>query len=100
MKRKGFRGLQVSQPEENEGDEAGDDFYKTSQKQAEERLERSVVRVQAMFRSKKAQQDYRRMKLAHEEAQVKSLLFLIICFNSIPICNPKNTISHYIYIDG
>uniref|UniRef100_A0A1J3IVH4 Calmodulin-binding transcription activator 5 n=1 Tax=Noccaea caerulescens TaxID=107243 RepID=A0A1J3IVH4_NOCCA len=71
MKRKGFRGLQVSQPEENEGDEAGDDFYKTSQKQAEERLERSVVRVQAMFRSKKAQQDYRRMKLAHEEAQVE-----------------------------
>uniref|UniRef100_A0A1J3E2T6 Calmodulin-binding transcription activator 5 n=1 Tax=Noccaea caerulescens TaxID=107243 RepID=A0A1J3E2T6_NOCCA len=71
MKRKGFRGLQVSQPEENEGDEAVDDFYKTSQKQAEERLERSVVRVQAMFRSKKAQQDYRRMKLAHEEAQVE-----------------------------
>lgn len=101
MKRKGFRGLQVSQPEENEGDEAVDDFYKTSQKQAEERLERSVVRVQAMFRSKKAQQDYRRMKLAHEEAQVKSLLFLTICFNSIQICNiKKNTISHYIYIDG
>ncbi|CAA7045659.1 unnamed protein product [Microthlaspi erraticum] len=71
LKRKGFRGLQVSQPEENEGAETVDDFYKTSQKQAEERLERSVVRVQAMFRSKKAQQDYRRMKLAHEEAQVE-----------------------------
>lgn len=74
LKRKGFRGLQVSQPEEKEGSEGVEDFYKTSQKQAEERLERSVVKVQAMFRSKKAQQDYRRMKLAHEEAQVKSLL--------------------------
>ncbi|WZZ79155.1 calmodulin-binding transcription activator 5-like isoform X4 [Brassica napus] len=70
LKRRGFRGLQVSQPEEKEGTEAVEDFYKTSQKQAEDRLERSVVRVQAMFRSKKAQQDYRRMKLAHEEAQL------------------------------
>ncbi|KAL0762592.1 hypothetical protein Bca101_078743 [Brassica carinata] len=33
------------------------------------RLEKSVVGVQAMFRSNKAQQDYRRMKLAHEEDQ-------------------------------
>ncbi|CAH2078910.1 unnamed protein product [Thlaspi arvense] len=71
LKRRGFRGLQVSQPEEKEGDEPVEDFYKTSQKQAEDRLERSVVRVQAMFRSKKAQQDYRRMKLAHEEAQLE-----------------------------
>ncbi|CAN8231881.1 unnamed protein product [Cochlearia groenlandica] len=69
LKRRGFRGLQVSQSEEEEKE--GNDFYKTSQKQAEERLERSVVKVQAMFRSKKAQQDYRRMKLAHEEAQVE-----------------------------
>ncbi|ESQ55836.1 hypothetical protein EUTSA_v10024342mg [Eutrema salsugineum] len=69
LKRKGFRGLQVNQPEEKEGSDTVEDFYKTSQKQAEERLERSVVKVQAMFRSKKAQQDYRRMKLAHEEAQ-------------------------------
>ncbi|CAB78657.1 transcription factor like protein [Arabidopsis thaliana] len=76
LKRKGFRGLQVSQPDEKEGSEAVEDFYKTSQKQAEERLERSVVKVQAMFRSKKAQQDYRRMKLAHEEAQVK----IFCCF--------------------
>ncbi|XP_023635490.1 calmodulin-binding transcription activator 5 isoform X2 [Capsella rubella] len=71
LKRKGFRGLQVSQPEKKEGDEEVEDFYKTSQKQAEDRLERSVVKVQAMFRSKKAQQDYRRMKLAHEEAQLE-----------------------------
>lgn len=73
LKRKGFRGLQVSQgeAEEDPPGEAEEDFYKTSQRQAEERLERSVVRVQAMFRSKKAQEDYRRMKLTHEEAQVK-----------------------------
>ncbi|KFK39035.1 hypothetical protein AALP_AA3G192200 [Arabis alpina] len=73
LKRKGFRGLQVSQgeAEEDPQGEAEEDFYKTSQRQAEERLERSVVRVQAMFRSKKAQDDYRRMKLSHEEAQLE-----------------------------
>lgn len=71
QKRKGFRGLQVAAEEDSSG-EAQEDFYKTSQRQAEERLERCVVRVQAMFRSKKAQEDYRRMKLTHEEAQVKS----------------------------
>ncbi|VVA97929.1 unnamed protein product [Arabis nemorensis] len=74
LKRKGFRGLQVSQGEADEDPQGGaeEDFYKTSQRQAEERLERSVVRVQAMFRSKKAQEDYRRMKLSHEEAQKKN----------------------------
>lgn len=55
-------------------EKAEEDFYKASQKQAEERLERSVVRVQAMFRSKKAQEDYRRMKLTHEETQVRLCL--------------------------
>ncbi|XP_023641062.1 calmodulin-binding transcription activator 6 isoform X2 [Capsella rubella] len=69
QKRKGFRGLQVAAKEDSPGE--AEDFYKTSQRQAEERLERSVVRVQAMFRSKKAQQDYRRMKLTHEEAQLE-----------------------------
>ncbi|XP_010524575.1 PREDICTED: calmodulin-binding transcription activator 5 isoform X2 [Tarenaya hassleriana] len=73
LKRKGFRGMQVSAItiNEDEGETEEEDFYKTSQRQAEDRLERSVVRVQAMFRSKKAQQDYRRMKLAHEEAQLE-----------------------------
>ncbi|CAN8269205.1 unnamed protein product [Cochlearia groenlandica] len=72
QKRKGLRGLQVGkgEAEEEEEDSPEEDFYKTSQRQAEERLERSVVRVQAMFRSKKAQEDYRRMKLTHEEAQL------------------------------
>ncbi|CAN7000950.1 hypothetical protein IGI04_020284 [Brassica rapa subsp. trilocularis] len=69
QKRKLFIGLQVSEAEAEE--KAEEDFYKASQKQAEERLERSVVRVQAMFRSKKAQEDYRRMKLTHEETQLE-----------------------------
>lgn len=73
LKRKGFRGLQVDPVAANEQQQESDaeeDFYRTSRKQAEERVERSVVRVQAMFRSKKAQEEYRRMKLAHNEAKV------------------------------
>lgn len=76
LKRKGFRGLQVDRVEveavsdpNHEGD-AEEDFYRASRKQAEERVERSVVRVQSMFRSKKAQEEYRRMKLAHDQAKV------------------------------
>lgn len=42
--------------------------------QAEERLKRSVVLVQAMFMSKQAQENYRRMKLTHEEAQDKQVV--------------------------
>ncbi|KAL2341702.1 hypothetical protein Fmac_009642 [Flemingia macrophylla] len=72
LKRKGFRGLQVN-PEEEEKQESDveEDFFRTSQKQAEERVERSVIRVQAMFRSKKAQEEYRRMKLAHNQAKLE-----------------------------
>ncbi|CAA3031818.1 calmodulin-binding transcription activator 5 isoform X4 [Olea europaea subsp. europaea] len=75
LKRKGFRGLQV-QPDvapgdENQDSDAEEDFFKASRKQAEERVERSVVRVQAMFRSKQAQEEYRRMKLAHNEAKLE-----------------------------
>ena len=74
LKRKGFRGLQVN-PVEDVADQAREsdteeDFYKTSQKQAEERVERSVVRVQALVRSRKAQQEYQMMKLAHSQAKV------------------------------
>ncbi|RDY12889.1 Calmodulin-binding transcription activator 5, partial [Mucuna pruriens] len=71
LKRKGFRGLQVN-PAEDEKDENGaeEDFFRTGRKQAEDRVERSVIRVQAMFRSKKAQEDYRRMKLAHYQAKL------------------------------
>ncbi|KAI4371379.1 hypothetical protein MLD38_019621 [Melastoma candidum] len=75
MKRKGFRGLHVpplhvSADDKQESD-TEEDFFRTSRRQAEERLERSVVRVQAMFRSKKAQEQYRRMKVAHGEAELE-----------------------------
>ena len=76
LKRKGFRGLQVKvEPVVDQGRESDteEDFYKTSQKQAGERVERSVVRVQAMFRSKKAQQEYHRIKMAHYQAKVSVL---------------------------
>jgi hypothetical protein len=74
LKRKGFRGFQVDPmevvPDQSQESDTEEDFYRTSRKQAEERVERSVVRVQAMFRSKKAQEEYRRMKLTHNEAKV------------------------------
>ncbi|XP_031398564.1 calmodulin-binding transcription activator 6-like isoform X2 [Punica granatum] len=74
LKRKGFRGLpsdplvpdQTTQQSDTE-----EDFFQVSRRQAEERVEQSVVRVQAMFRSKKAQEEYRRMKLAHVEAELE-----------------------------
>ncbi|CAI8585400.1 unnamed protein product [Vicia faba] len=75
LKRKGFRGLEVSPVEDmiNEKHESDveEEFFKTGRKQAEERVERSVVRVQAMFRSKKAQQEYSRMKMAHSQAKLE-----------------------------
>ncbi|KAK4744555.1 hypothetical protein SAY87_010867 [Trapa incisa] len=75
LKRKGFRGLHVEPGElvANQDTQEGkieEDFFHISRRQAEERVERSVVRVQAMFRSKKAQEEYRRMKLAHNEAKL------------------------------
>lgn len=82
LKRKGFRGLQV-QPEEplqnlNQETDGEEDFYKASRKQAEERVERSVVRVQAMFRSRLAQEEYRRMKLECSRATVDH--YFLLCF--------------------
>lgn len=77
MKRKGFRGLQVSPDEavkDPKQEDVLEDFFKASRKQAEERVERSVVRVQSMFRSKRAQEDYRRMKLAHNKANVSNFI--------------------------
>lgn len=74
LKRKGFRGLQINpieaEDDQCQGSDAEEDFYKASQKQAEERIERAVVCVQSMFRSKKAQEEYRRLKLAHSQATV------------------------------
>lgn len=88
LKRKGFRGLQV-QPAENPEDpnqdsDVEEDFFKASRKQAEERVERSVVRVQAMFRSRQAQEEYRRMKLECSKATVdtSSIVLIILQFLS------------------
>lgn len=74
LKRKGFRGLRLNTVETN-GDldqqsDVEEEFFRTGRKQAEDRVERSVIRVQAMFRSKKAQEEYRRMKLALNQAKV------------------------------
>ncbi|XP_076944351.1 calmodulin-binding transcription activator 6-like [Bidens hawaiensis] len=72
LKRKGFRGLQVDnkndEKEEKQEDNGEEGFFHASRKQAEERVERSVVRVQAMFRSKLAQEEYRKMKQEHMQA--------------------------------
>lgn len=87
LKRKGFRGLQappVESPKHSNQDSDGveEDFFLASRKQAEERVERSVVRVQAMFRSKRAQEEYRRMKLECDLAKVldTSSTILIVFF--------------------
>jgi len=85
LKRKGFRGLQVNSAEdEKQEDGAEEEFFRTGLKQAEERVERSVVRVQAMFRSKKAQEEYRRMKLAHSQAKVGNMqMSNVSCFGFV-----------------
>lgn len=73
-RRRGLRGLEIKPaetvPAQNDGD-TEEDFYRASRKQAEERVEKAVVRVQAMFRSKQAQEEYRRMKLTHNQAEVR-----------------------------
>ncbi|XP_034228719.1 calmodulin-binding transcription activator 5 isoform X2 [Prunus dulcis] len=75
MKRRGLRGLNVAPVEvdvdQKQESDTEEDFYRASRKQAEERVERSVIRVQAMFRSKKAQEEYSRMKLTHNEAKLE-----------------------------
>ncbi|KAG9139757.1 hypothetical protein Leryth_021436 [Lithospermum erythrorhizon] len=75
LKKRGFRGLQVNPDEglgsQNQDNDVEEDFFQASRKQAEERVERSVGEVQAMFHSKRAQEEYRRMKLAHNEASAE-----------------------------
>ncbi|KAB2012226.1 hypothetical protein ES319_D09G075000v1 [Gossypium barbadense] len=75
LKRKGLRGLQINTvdtvTEQRPESDTEEDFYRTSRRQAEQRVEKAVVRVQAMFRSKKAQEDYRRMKLAYDQAMLE-----------------------------
>jgi hypothetical protein len=85
LKRKGFRGLQLNTEEangdQNQQSDAEEEFFRTSRKQAEERVERSVIRVQAMFRSKKAQEDYRRMKLVLNQAKVTANINLLFYYS-------------------
>ncbi|XP_078446536.1 calmodulin-binding transcription activator isoform X2 [Wolffia australiana] len=74
MKRKGLRGLQIESGDASaaasmEKSSAEEEYFRVSREQAEERVNRSVIRVQAMFRSYRSQQEYRKMKLAHDQAQ-------------------------------
>ncbi|KAG1338762.1 Calmodulin-binding transcription activator CBT [Cocos nucifera] len=76
LKRKGLRGIQIVPKEPmkvdtEEESTSEEEFFKISREQAEERMKRSVIWVQAMFRSYRAQQEYRRMKLAHEQAKLE-----------------------------
>ncbi|XP_006658566.1 calmodulin-binding transcription activator CBT [Oryza brachyantha] len=77
-KRKGLRGIASGMPvvmtvdaEAEPASTAEEDFFQAGRQQAEDRFNRSVVRVQALFRSYKAQQEYRRMKVTHEEAKLE-----------------------------
>ncbi|KAF6156963.1 hypothetical protein GIB67_039724 [Kingdonia uniflora] len=77
LKRKGFRGIQPEQNEaveQNQDDNVEEDFFRISRRQAEERIERSVVRVQTLFRSYRAQQEYRRMKMTYDQALIEDVL--------------------------
>ncbi|KAL0414808.1 UNVERIFIED_CONTAM: Calmodulin-binding transcription activator 6 [Sesamum radiatum] len=91
LKRKGFRGLQV-QPaatprDPNQESDVEEDFFQASRKQAEERVEESVIRVQAMFRSKQAQEAYRRMKLEHNKAKVDGSSIIMSFFRVRSVTN-------------
>ena len=75
-KRKGLRGIANGMPVEMTVDveaasTAEEGFFQASRQQAEDRFNRSVVRVQALFRCHRAQHEYRRMRIAHEEAKLE-----------------------------
>ena len=59
---------------------AEEGFFQASRQQAEDRFNRSVVRVQALFRCHRAQHGYGRMRIAHEEAKVCLLLSSILIY--------------------
>ncbi|KAG0503297.1 hypothetical protein HPP92_003369 [Vanilla planifolia] len=77
LKRKGLRGMHVEPMDVCKKNNlqpcasTEEDFFQISRQQAQERVQRSVIRVQSMFRSYRAQQEYRRMKLAHEQAKLE-----------------------------
>lgn len=76
-KGKGLRGIgadseilsESAEPEPESDNE--EDFFKIGRKHAEERVERSIIRVQAMYRSYQARAEYRRMKQCHNQAQLE-----------------------------
>ncbi|CAL0334454.1 unnamed protein product [Lupinus luteus] len=80
LKRRGLCGFKVNLVQEVEdikhGNETEEDFFRAGRKQAEERVERHVACVKAMISSKKAQEEYRRMKLAHFQAKLEFEEFL------------------------
>jgi hypothetical protein len=84
-KRKGLRGIANGMPVEMTVDvepasTAEEGFFQASRQQAEDRFNRSVVRVQALFRCHRAQHEYRRMRIAHEEAKVCTLLYSVLIY--------------------
>ncbi|KAJ6795499.1 calmodulin-binding transcription activator 6-like [Iris pallida] len=77
LKKKGLRGLKNEETEamraekEQEDNAMEQDFFRIGREQAEDRMQRSVLKVQTIFRSYRAQQEYRRMKLAHQQAKLE-----------------------------
>ncbi|XP_020084466.1 calmodulin-binding transcription activator 5 isoform X3 [Ananas comosus] len=77
LKRRGLRGIHTEAPSEamrvdtEPANTEEEEFFRISREQAEERVKRSVIRVQTMFRSYRAQQEYRRMRMAHEKAKLE-----------------------------
>ena len=84
-KRKGLRGIADGMAVEmtvevEPASTAEEGFFQASRQQAEDRFNRSVVRVQALFRCHRAQHEYRRMRIAHEEAKVCTLLYSVLIY--------------------
>ncbi|XP_031486379.1 calmodulin-binding transcription activator 6 isoform X2 [Nymphaea colorata] len=73
LKRKGLRGHHMNPNNSADGkteeNDAEEDFFRISRKQAEERVERAVTRVQSMFRSHQARVEYRKMKQLYEQTE-------------------------------
>lgn len=74
-KGKGLRGIgadnEISSENAEPESDSEEDFFKIGRKYAEERVERSIIRVQAMYRSYQARAEYRRMKQCHNQAQLE-----------------------------
>ncbi|MCO5561670.1 hypothetical protein L7F22_015291 [Adiantum nelumboides] len=71
QRRKGLRGYQPEAPIDLEGKD-GSDFLQAGRKQAEDSLDRAVLLVQSMVRSRLARQQYKRMKEIFEQARADS----------------------------